>query len=134
MDISQGLPLWIGSALLLLAISYILRPQAWVALYGRIYELGEAASVSIGVLYIFFGSLILTFHWDWIGWAFFLTLIGLVSLAEGFLFLLFPQLLPQALGLFVESENKEAGANMCRVMGVVMLLLALAILREWKLN
>lgn len=134
MVISLGLPLWVGSAFLLLAITCILRPQLWVELYGRIHNLGEVASVPVGALNIFFGTLILTFHWDWSGWAIFLTLTGLISLGEGMLFLLFPRLLPQSLGPFVQSDNRQASANMFRVMGIVILLLALAILREWDLS
>ena len=132
MDIAQGLPLWVGSSLLLLSAACILRPQAWVALYERIYQAGEAAAIPCGALNIFFGALVLTFHWEWSGWAVVLSLIGAVALAEGFAFVLFPQLFVWALGVFAAEENQSSREKMFRLAGIVKLLLALAMLREWQ--
>ena len=129
---SQGLPLWVGSSLLLLSVACILRPQAWVDLYEKIHRTGTAAAVPAGALNIFFGALILTFHWNWSGWAVVLSLVGVIALLEGFAFVLFPRLFPWALGVFADPENRPATARMFRLMGIVKLLLALAMLREWQ--
>ena len=74
----------------------------------------------------------LTFHWEWSGWAVVLSLVGAVALAEGFAFVLFPQLFVWALGVFAAGENRSSREKMFRLAGIVKLLLALAMLREWQ--
>ena len=134
MDISQGLPLWIGGGLLLLSVACIARPQAWIALYAGIYRMGEAAAVLVGAFGIFFGALILTFHWQWSGWALVLTLMGALSLIEGAVLVFFPRILPLLLETLVEQENRQAAERTFRLMGIVKFLLALAILRGWQVQ
>ena len=132
MDMSQGLPLWVGSSLLLLSLACILRPQAWLALYDRMRRAGEAAAVPCGALGVFFGALILTFHWNWSGWAVVLSLVGALALAEGLALVLFPRLFAWALGMLAAAENRGSAQTTLRLAAMVKLLLALAMLREWQ--
>ena len=134
MSLTQGLPLWIGASFLLLGISCLIRPHAWVELYARLYTLGTGASILAGVLNVLFGMLILTFHWQWSGWALALTLVGVLALLEGFAFLLFPWMLPWTLGMMVARDNIEDALRSFRIIGILTLFLSFAMLQEYRLS
>ena len=130
MTLTHGLPLWIGSAFLLLSLTAIARPQGWLAFYAALARQGESAGLVCGVLNIMFGAFLLTFHWEWNGWAWVLSLIGVAALAEGLLFALFPASFLRLLDI-ITSEG-DAAIRMLRFAACAKLLLALAILQEWR--
>ena len=61
---------------LVIGLSHLLQPKAWVEFFTKLRELGRAGAFAEGFLSLNFGAVIVSFHNVWSGPAIVLTLIG----------------------------------------------------------
>lgn len=61
---------------LIIGLSHIFQPQAWVEFFARLRSLGRTGAFAEGFISLSFGALIVSFHNVWSGPAMVLTLIG----------------------------------------------------------
>ena len=109
------------AAIVLLAVglSHILQPRAWVELFVRLRERGEAGALLNGGMTLVTGAVVVSFHNVWRGLPVVLTVIGWLWVIKGTLYLLQPGLGVRSMRL-VSPET----ANRFAIPGLGLVLLA----------
>lgn len=102
-----------------IGISHVLRPRAWVDFFVFLRERGEAGVFAIAVLNLVFGSIIVAFHNVWSGVPIVLTVVGWANVAKAAVYFAFPAF---ALGKLRRLSYERSGAIVAG--GAVFLLLA----------
>lgn len=115
-----------GSSFLVIGLSLLFRPGAWMEWLEAVKKQGKRAALTIGMCEILLGGLIVGFHWKWEGLPLVLTIIGAWAMLEGAFYLLFPGMLGVIL-----RWMKPHWRWMMPVGGIITLVLAGAILCEW---
>ena len=75
-----------------LRISMVLRAKIWVEWVQKLQSNGTSGILSLGLINLLLGSIIVTFHWVWEGFAMIVTIIGMIMLCRSFIILLTPNL------------------------------------------
>ena len=75
----------------IIGLSHLFQPRAWAELFNRFRDKGEAGSLQLGLLYLPFALLIVTFHNTWLGLPMIVTLIGWIQLLKSGVYLLWPR-------------------------------------------
>lgn len=78
-------------SLVVVAISHILRPRAWIAFFHMLRDKGDAGVFVVALLHLPIGVLIVAFHNRWSGWPTVVTVLGWAWLIKGTLYLTFPR-------------------------------------------
>jgi hypothetical protein len=104
---------------LVIGLSHIGRPQAWVAFYQALAARGTPGAFIEGFLMLNFGAIIVAFHNVWHGPALLLTLIGWAQILKGAGRFLAPEI-----GLRAMQRITPERAWYFRVGGLVALLLS----------
>lgn len=72
----RAIEIYAGIQFLIIGLSHLLQPRAWVEFFIALREKGRAGVFANGFLSLIFGSLIVAFHDVWTGWPVVLTLLG----------------------------------------------------------
>lgn len=88
----QAIQLFAAVSLLVIGLSHLLQPKAWVAWFQALAAQGTVGAFTDGFLCLSFGGIIVGFHNVWQGPAIALTLIGWAQVVKGLVRFLAPQL------------------------------------------
>ncbi len=102
-----------------IGISHILRPRAWVDFFVVLRERGEAGVFAAAFLSLSFGSIIVAFHNVWSGLPLVLTLVGWSQVLKALIYFAFP-----AFGLRKLQTPSHDRANVFVIPGALFLVLA----------
>jgi uncharacterized membrane protein len=105
-----------ATSFLVIGLSHLGRPQAWVAFYQALAAWGTAGVFLEGFFTLNFGAIIVAFHNVWHGPALVLTLIGWAQVLKGLGRFLAPQI-----GLRVMQRASPERATYFRIGGVMAL-------------
>ena len=115
----QATQVFAATSFLVIGLSHLGQPKAWVAFYQALAARGTAGVFLEGFLLLNFGAIIVAFHNVWHGPALLLTLIGWAQILKGLGRFLAPQV-----GLRAMQRTSLERAWHFRVGGVVALLLS----------
>lgn len=115
----QAVQVFAAIAFLVIGLSHLVQPGAWVAFYQSLYARGTSGAFAEGFLLLNFGGLIVAFHNVWHGPALLLTVIGWVQVLKGLVRFVVPRV-----GLRVMQRITPERAWHFQVGGVVALLLS----------
>ena len=76
--------------LLVIGLSHVLQPHAWVDFFVYLRERGKAGVFAIAFLSLIFGSLIVAFHNVWSGLPLVLTVLGWAQVTKATIYFVFP--------------------------------------------
>jgi hypothetical protein len=79
----QGIQLFAAIGLLVIGLSHLAQPKAWVAFYQALAARGTTGAFLEGFILLNFGAIIVAFHNVWHGPAVVLTLIGWSQVLKG---------------------------------------------------
>ncbi len=119
----RAVELMLGITLLVSGISWFLRSAEWATFLNNLEKQDRQASLKIGTINLLTGSFIVSFHWLLSGISIIVTIIGIIALAKGCLYLIFPAWLPYKLGVLAPKYN-----DIAKYSGILMILLSLFIL------
>ena len=115
----QAIQLFAAISFLVIGLSHLAQPKAWVAFYQALAARGTAGVFLEGFLLLNFGAIIVAFHNVWHGPALVLTVIGWAQVLKGLGRFLAPQV-----ALRVMQGASLERAWYFRAGGVVALLLS----------
>ena len=92
MTVEQATQLFAAIAFLVIGLSHLSQPNAWVAYYQALAARGTSGVFLEGFMLLNFGAFIVAFHNVWHGPALILTLIGWSQLIKGVLRFVAPQI------------------------------------------
>lgn len=116
----------VGFSTLIIGLSYILHPDDWRSWMLEMRVGGRQKSLSMGMVGLGISALIVGFHPIFEGKALIVTIIGILGMIEGMVYLLAPNVFPLMLTMATPTRNVTV-----RIMGAVIVLLALVILCSW---
>ena len=102
-----------------IGLSHILRPRAWVTFFVLLRERGEAGVFATAFISLAFGSIVVAFHNVWTGLPLVLTLVGWAQVIKALIYFAFP-----AFGLRKLHIPSEERAHLFVVPGALFLGLA----------
>jgi hypothetical protein len=79
-------------AMVVTAVSHMLRPRAWFAFFQMLRDKGDAGVFVVALLHIPIGLFIVATHNHWGGWPTVLTVIGWAWVFKGALYFTFPRI------------------------------------------
>jgi uncharacterized protein YjeT (DUF2065 family) len=88
----QATQLFAAVSLLVIGLSHLVQPKAWVAYFQALVAQGTTGAFTEGFLCLSFGGIIVGFHNVWQGPALLLTLLGWSQVLKGLTRLVAPQL------------------------------------------
>lgn len=106
-----------------IGLSHVFAPRGWVRFFVWLRSKGEAGVFVVGMMSLWFGSIIVAFHNVWTGWATLLTVVGWTQVFKGALYLVFPQVGLKTLERVSEEKSREfvyAGAGLLAVLAVLL--------------
>ena len=83
---------------LVIGLSHILQPRAWVQFFMNLREKGEAGIFIVAFLHLPLGLLIVSFHNVWTGTPAVVTVVGWANVLKGTLYFLFPAIGMKTIG------------------------------------
>jgi hypothetical protein len=87
----QSVEIFVAIQTLVIAISHIAQPRAWVAFFVWLRGKGHAGVFANGFLSLWFGAFIVAFHQVWTGPALIVTLLGWAQVVKGTIAFVLPQ-------------------------------------------
>lgn len=114
-----------GISFLVIGLSCVIHTDDWLAWMNEIAQAGRHKAVAIGSLGFFVSAVIVGFHPVWNGMPALLTLVGVLGMLEGALYLLCPGALKPIVGFFTARKQ------FMRIICLLWLFVALAILYGW---
>ena len=79
----QGIQVLVATSLLVIGLSHLFQPHAWVAWYQRLAALGTSGAFAEGFLCLTFGTIVAGLHNVWHGPALVVTLLGWAQILKG---------------------------------------------------
>jgi hypothetical protein len=125
--VERSIELFACLQFLVIGLSHMLQPRAWVAFFVVLREKGLAGVFLNGFLSLLFGSVIVSFHNVWSGLPMVLTLVGLAQLVKAFVNFVAPQVAMRGLqrvALERAWEFQVAGALSLGLSGLLAYLVA----------
>lgn len=77
--------------LLVIGLSHLLRPRAWVEFFVLLREKGAPGVFAVAFMSLYFGSVVVAFHRVWSGIPLVLTLLGVAQVLKAALYFCFPR-------------------------------------------
>ena len=115
-----------GVSLLVVGASFLFRATLWNNWLEQVETRGQQASLTFGSINLLIGTFIVAFHPVWDGPTFLLTIIGIIALVKGMVYLIFPAWLPLKLRYIHTSEKP-----LFQIAGVAFILIGLILINEW---
>ncbi len=103
---------------LIIALSHILQPRAWVQFFINLREKGYAGIFAVAFMHLPFGLLIVSFHNVWTGIPAVVTVVGWANVLKGSLYFLFP-----AVGMKSIGRVRMERAHEFVIAGAVLLVI-----------
>ncbi len=122
----QAVLLMAGISFSILGLSYLFRASEWNRWLEHIEKRGSRSSLAFGGINLLIGSFILAFHPVWQGVPTILSVMGVIAVAKGASYLLFPNYLPAKAGYIHRSEKP-----LFQISGVVFIIIAGLLLNAW---
>ena len=114
MSLHQSVELLVAIQTLVIAVSHIVQPQAWVEFFLWLRSKGHAGVFANGFLSLWFGSLIVAFHPVWSGPETVVTLLGWAQVVKGTVAFVLPRVSMRGLARVSPERSFEfvvAGAG-----------------------
>lgn len=92
MNLQQSVELFVAIHTLVIAVSHIVQPRAWVDFFVWLRGKGHAGVFANGFLSLWFGSMIVAFHPVWSGLPIVVTLLGCAQVLKGCVAFVLPQI------------------------------------------
>lgn len=124
-DLTRNIEVFASINIIVLGMSYLLRPDAWRECLAYLESKGAAGSLTTAFLGVAFGSFIVAFHNIWGGIPTILTVFGWVGLLKGAVFAVFPGL---ALQRFATAQRM--GNGLWRGAGVLWTAVGILVLQH----
>ena len=122
----QAIELMTGIVMFVLGASFMAQSDAWKAWFEDIRLDTSSRALPIGAFALALSAFIVAFHPVWSGFFMLVTIIGVLGIVEGSLYLLFPASLGGILSMI-----KPYYQNMLRFWGALFALLGMAIIHVW---
>jgi hypothetical protein len=90
--VERAIEIYAGIGFLIMGLSHLLQPRAWVAFFVRLREMGDVGVFVNGFLSLIFGSLVVSFHNVWTGLPVILTVIGWSQIIKAAMSFVMPQI------------------------------------------
>ena len=116
---ARTIQLFAGIQFLIIGLSHLLQPRAWVAFFITLRGLGTTGVFANAFLSLWFGSIIVVFHDVWSTWAVVLTVIGWLQVVKGAIGFILPQVSMRSF----ERVSYERAFEF-QIAGVIALILA----------
>lgn len=123
----QAVQFMMGISLAVLGLSLFFRASDWVAWMRDVQHAGREASLPIGALNLFLGSLVLGFHQIWEGWPMIVTVIAVLMTLKGILYLLMPGWISVKMKALIQSGMRPY----LMVYGLIILVVGVSVLQHW---
>ncbi|MYC87457.1 MAG: hypothetical protein F4X22_04365 [Gemmatimonadales bacterium] len=124
-DLTRAVEVFVSINLIVLGVSYLLRPDAWKAFLEHLQSKGTAGSLTVAFLAMGIGSFIVAFHNVWGGVPTILTVYGWLALAKGACYALLP-----GVALKGMDTGLRMGAGLWRVGGVLVAAIGVVVLQH----
>ena len=108
---------------LVIGLSHMLQPRAWVNFFLWLREKGEVGSLLNGLLHFHVGALMVSFHNVWTGIPMVITIMGWALVLKGGLYLIWPKLGMRSLSRVSLERSREfvaAGIVMVAISGLIV--------------
>lgn len=115
----------VGICCFVIGLSMLFHRFDWLAWLDGLRHKGKPETLVIGMTGLFISSLILGFHQVWSGVPLIVTLIGLIGVIEGTVYLLCPSMFPKMLACLVPHSRFFV------LWGILATVLGVIILCEW---
>lgn len=92
---------------LVISLSHILQPRAWVQFFIQLREKGDAGIFVVAFLHLPLGLLIVSFHNVWTGIPAVVTVVGWANVFKGTLYFLFPAIGMKSIGRVRMDRSHE---------------------------
>jgi hypothetical protein len=116
---ARSIEMFVVLSLSVVALSHIVRPAAWIAYFALLRRQGGAGVMINGLMALWFGAAIVSFHNVWTGPAILVTLLGWAQVVKGTLHLCVPGLGERSMRLLETNGERKLIAG-----GAIMLVLA----------
>ena len=93
----RAIEIFAAIQLLIIGLSHLLQPRAWVEFFITLREKGRAGVFANGFLSLVFGSMIVSFHDVWTGWPMVLTLLGWAQIIKASIAFVLPDVAMRSL-------------------------------------
>ena len=84
-EVEKAIQVFVAANFFVIGLSHLFQRDAWIAYFAKLHALGQMGPFAEGFLYLYIGSLIVSFHNVWIFPGFVLTLIGWGFVAKALL-------------------------------------------------
>ncbi len=123
----QAIELMTGIVLTVLGVSFLLRAQDWAGWFDDIRQDGRHRAIPIGAFALLLSAFMVAFHQVWSGFFLLVTVIGVLGIIEGSVYLLFPGSLRGILGALAPNYKSTI-----RLFGALFGFVGLMILSKWS--
>ena len=117
--LERAVQVWAIIQFVVIGLSHVFQPRAWVAFFILLREKGEAGVFATAFLSLTFGSLVVAFHNVWTGLPMALTIVGWAQVVKALIYFTFP-----AVGLRRMQMPSYERAWIFIPAGILFLLLA----------
>jgi hypothetical protein len=90
MAMEQAVVIFALIHLVIMDVSHITAPHAWIDFFVRLRDQGEKGVIVVGFISLGFGSIIAAFHQVWSGWPLVLTLLGWAQVLKAGIYFIRP--------------------------------------------
>jgi hypothetical protein len=121
MTLHQSIELFVAIQTLVIAVSHIAQPRAWVEFFVWLRGKGHAGVFANGFLSLWFGGVIVAFHPVWSGPAIIVTLLGWAQVVKASVAFIAPQLSMRGFARVSPERSHEfvgAGVGLLAISGV----------------
>jgi hypothetical protein len=121
MNLQQSVEFFVAVQSLVMGVSHIVQPRAWVDFFVWLREKGHAGVFANGFLSLWFGTLIVAFHPVWSGPAIVVTLLGWAQVVKAAVAFVAPQISMRGFARVSPERRHEfvgAGIGLLAISGV----------------
>jgi hypothetical protein len=121
MSAQQSIELFVALQSLVIGVSHVAQPRAWVDFFVWLRGKGHAGVFANGFLSLWFGSLIVVFHPIWSGPEIVVTLLGWAQLAKAAVAFVLPSVSMRGFERISVERSREfvvAGVGLLAISGV----------------
>jgi len=107
MNLQHSVEFLVALQTLIIAVSHIVQPRAWVDFFVWLRSKGHAGVFANGFLSLWFGSIIVAFHQVWTGPAVVVTLLGWAQVVKGLIAFTAPQVSMRGFARVSQERSHE---------------------------
>jgi hypothetical protein len=88
---ARSVDIFMTGLLLIVGISHVVRPRAWVEFFALLRDKGEAGAFIVAMLHLLPGLFVIALHPQWTGLGAIITFLGWAWTLKGAIYFIFPQ-------------------------------------------